>query len=78
MGFPTTEDRRIDEQTLIRLIGKAVVDKMADDILSVQPMPNDMFKRLKDAAMSEKELIANGYEPVSEHKLLWIKKEPTV
>ena len=75
MGYEATPDKRIDEKALMRLIGKALVEEMAKDILSVQPMPDDLMKRVFDAAMSEQDLIANGYEPVSDHKLLWIKKD---
>lgn len=49
--------------------------ELAEEMVAVQPMPSNIFKDLLDVAKTEGELRAEGYEPVSEHRLLWIKKD---
>lgn len=48
---------------------------LAADICSVQPMPPDAIANLYKEAKSAEELKAEGYEPVSNLGLMWIKKE---
>ena len=48
---------------------------LAADICSVQSMPSDIMANLFKAAKSAEELRAEGYEPVSNLGLMWIKKE---
>ena len=48
--------------------------KLADDILSVQPMPGNIMKDLFETATDKVELEKNGYKPVSRLGLLWIKE----
>lgn len=55
-------------------IAQTSVEKMAKDLVSVQPMPSDCIKNLKDVSKSEDELTAEGYKPVSRLGLLWSKK----
>lgn len=46
---------------------------IAAQLLSVQPMKDDTFSKLLENSRSESELIADGYEPVSNISLLWVK-----
>lgn len=48
---------------------------LAADICSVQPMPSDAIANLYKEAKSTEELKAEGYEPVSNLGLIWVKKE---
>lgn len=50
--------------------------KICEEIVRVQPMPNDVMKNLYESAKSEEWLKANGYEPVEKNglSLMWIKK----
>lgn len=51
---------------------------LAAEICSVQPMPNNAinaFSELYKAAKSRDELIEEGYKPVSNLGLLWIKDD---
>ena len=51
---------------------------IAKALVSVQPMDaaGEAWMQLYKAAKSEKELIAEGYEPVCPHiRLMWIKKD---
>ena len=66
--------RELSINQLIPLMRDMVPKLLAEDILSVQPMAHDLFKRLYDEGMDEAELIAQGYEPVSDLKLMWRKK----
>jgi hypothetical protein len=68
-GEPTP----IDCKPLLDLIRKTVPNRIAEELLSVQPMNVD-YKALMESGMSEAQLIAEGYEPVSGMKLLWVKK----
>src|SRR5271167_427595 len=63
---------------LLALIKKLASQRLAEEICSVQPMPSDLMKRVMDGARDEKWLIENGYEPVSDHRLMWIKKDDGV
>jgi hypothetical protein len=48
---------------------------IAEKLVSVQPMDPNIFKDAYDAAMSEEDLIAQGYHPISDLKMMWIKDE---
>ena len=48
--------------------------KLVEDILSVQPMPNDVMKDLFESAKDKKDLEKDGYKPVSRLGLLYIKE----
>lgn len=54
---------------------KEFMDRLCEEILSVQPMPPNLFSDLLAVAEDEKTLIEEGYVPVSCHRVLWIKKE---
>ena len=55
-------------------LGRKIAEKMANEIVSVQPMPNDVMQKLLENSKHENDLIREGYEPVSHFKLLWMKK----
>lgn len=49
--------------------------KLAEELVSVQPMPNDAIKKLYEASKKEEQLKAEGYKPVSGLGLMWVKEE---
>lgn len=51
-----------------------MVKSIAEELVSVQPMPANAFSELMKVAESRKELEESGYKPVSNIGLLWIKK----
>jgi hypothetical protein len=59
----------------IKFVRTNTISQIAESILSVQPMPTDGFQILYNNSKSEIELVSDGFEPVSHHKLMWIKKE---
>jgi hypothetical protein len=48
---------------------------LAEEICSVQPMPANVFADLYNIAKNSEQLKAEGYEPVSNLGLMWIKKK---
>jgi hypothetical protein len=48
---------------------------LAEAFCSVQPMPADAFANLYNSAKSREQLKEEGYEPVSNLGLMWIKKK---
>ena len=58
----------------IRELAKQQVKQIAEELCSVQPMPNNIMKELYDSAKDKQWLEENGYEPVSSHEILWVKK----
>ena len=50
-------------------------DDIARQLLSVQPMSNNTFKNVYEAAKTQEELEAEGYKPVSSMGLMWVKDE---
>ena len=53
--------------------GAMFAEDLAKQLCKVQPMDTSLWRDLFEHARDEKELIAAGYKPVSEFKLLWIK-----
>lgn len=54
----------------------SLAEQIAQQLVSVQPMPSDTFKKLYDASKSEEKLRAEGYEPVSQDtRIMWVKKD---
>lgn len=51
----------------------SLADQIANDIVSVQPMPNNIIKDLYDNSMSEEQLKKEGYSPLSNLNLVWVK-----
>ena len=60
---------------ILLAIGRANARRIAEDIVNVQPLPNDCISALYSISLPESELIARGYKPVSHHRLAWIKKD---
>ena len=58
----------------IKVIRETMAQKIAEEICSVQPMPNNLIADLIKESKSSEELKAEGYEPVSNLRLMWIKK----
>ena len=50
-------------------------DDIASQLISVQPMPNDFFSKIYDVSKSREELKAEGYKPVCDVGLVWVKDE---
>lgn len=51
-------------------------EKVTQQLVDVQPMPNDIWKKLMAVAMDKKDLEEQGYKPVEKNgmSLLWIKE----
>jgi hypothetical protein len=62
------------DQKLLDSLRQIIPQTIAEELLSVQPMSTDAFKKVLDDSMSEADLIAAGYKPVSPLKLMWVKK----
>lgn len=60
---------------LIAEMRKTFMDKIASDILSVQPMSPTLLDGVFENAKTRDQLITEGYKPVSQMGLMWIKKE---
>jgi len=58
----------------LKVIREITAQKLAEEICSVQPMPNNLIADLIKVSKDTKELKAEGYEPVSNLGLMWIKK----
>lgn len=54
---------------MIKKIKETSAKQMAEDLVSIQPMTGDIFKR----GNGESELKEAGYKPVSRIGLMWIK-----
>lgn len=52
---------------------KKIIEEIANQIINVQPMPSDTIKKLHEASKTKEELEAEGYNPVSNMGLMWIK-----
>lgn len=68
----------MDKETIAQMI-QSVRDiypaHIASELISVQPMSSDLIKVLIENGKSEKQLTKEGYQPVSNIGLMWIKKE---
>ncbi|QDJ96498.1 hypothetical protein Xoosp13_312 [Xanthomonas phage Xoo-sp13] len=65
---------KFSDVELRELIRKVFPAKIANDLVNVQPINTDAYAGLIKNGLTEEELIAQGYEPVSSTGLLWIKK----
>ena len=56
--------------------GKEIADRIAKEILEVQPMNGalDGLKTLYENSLSKEELERQGYKPVSRLGLMWVKE----
>ena len=63
------------DQNVIKSLREIVMNQLAADLVSVQPMGNHLLRDIMEHGMSESELLAAGYEPVDpQTRLMWIKK----
>jgi hypothetical protein len=53
----------------------SLADQIANEIVSVQPMPEDVIKKLYEQSMTKEELKKEGYKPVSRLGLMWVKDD---
>jgi hypothetical protein len=51
----------------------SLADQIANEIVSVQPIPKDVIKKLYEQSMTREELKKEGYKPVSRLGLMWVK-----
>jgi hypothetical protein len=63
------------DPALIKMLRNSVPKAIAESLVNDQPMDPTLFKQAMDAGMTEEQLVAEGYEPVSHTKLLWRKKD---
>ena len=66
--------QNINEDQL-KVIRETTAQKIAEEICSVQPIPADAFANLYNSAKNRAQLKEEGYEPVSNLGLMWIKKD---
>lgn len=79
----TNEDNPLPAN-MIAMLRKMIPDQVAESIVQATEIERKMFpdapslieayKNLWDSSCSEDWLIENGYEPVSGHNLMWVKK----
>lgn len=62
-------------EAIIKKIRENSPNDIAKMLTEVQPMPGNAFAKLLNSSVDEKDLIEQGYKPVSSTKLLWIKDE---
>lgn len=63
------------DEELIKKIRETIPESIANELLSVQPMPSNAVKELYDNSLSQDQLKEQGYEPVSQLGLMWVKKD---
>jgi hypothetical protein len=64
------------DQKLFDLVMRNTAATIAQQLVSVQPMPSNTFTDLIISAKTEEELRAAGYEPVSQDtRIMWVKKD---
>jgi DNA-directed RNA polymerase subunit F len=51
----------------------SLAEQIANEIVSVQPMSDDLIKELYEQSMTKEELKKEGYKPVSRLGLMWVK-----
>lgn len=54
-------------------VGTSLAEQIANELVSVQPMPKNVIKELYDNSMSEEQLKKEGYSPLSNLNLVWVK-----
>lgn len=62
------------DKDILRLIRQTSANVIAESIINVQPMPSSIINELRKVSKTEKELVEDGYEPVSSIKLMYIKR----
>lgn len=66
-------DYPFSNEEWLELIRKSTPQKIAEEIVSVQPVSNDAMKAVLENSKSKKDLIEEGYKPVSSLGLMWTK-----
>jgi len=57
-------------------IRKILPNKIAEELVGVQPMDSNIIKTMYENSVDESELIKNGFEPIDNNtKLIWVKKD---
>lgn len=51
----------------------SLAEQIANEVVSVQPMPGNLIKELYEQSMTKEELKKEGYKPVSRLGLMWVK-----
>ena len=60
---------------LAEMIRNTMPDQIAKELISVQPMGNNVMSDLHKVSMTETELKEQGYKPVSGIGLMWTKND---
>lgn len=64
------------DQKLLSLLRKTEPNRIAQELVNVQPIDPKFFEMIRAHSMSEEELIENGYEPIDpQTKLMWKKRK---
>jgi len=63
------------DEEMIKKIRAVMPDQIARELVSVQPMPSEAFKEFYEQSKSKEQLEKEGYKPVSNMGLMWIKEE---
>jgi len=58
----------------LRKIRENGPNKIAQELIGVQPISNNAVKLLYENSKTKEELLSNGYKPVSELGLMYIKR----
>ena len=57
-------------------VRKTLPNKIAEELVGVQPIDSNTIKTLYENSVDESELIKNGFEPIDNNtKLIWVKKD---
>jgi hypothetical protein len=67
----------VNQSEIAKLLAETRLDspqKLAEELVSVQPMPSDSISALYAVSKSKEELEAEGYKPVSKIGLMWVKR----
>jgi len=61
---------------ILDAVRKTLPNKIAEELINVQPIDSDDIKTLYENSVDESELIEKGFEPIDNNtKLIWVKKD---
>ena len=60
---------------LAEMIRNTMPDQIAKELISIQPMGNNVISDLYKVSLTETELKEQGYKSVSDMGLMWIKND---
>ncbi len=63
------------DQEIMDKIRKIIPQSIAESIVNIDPMPDNIIKELIENSSNTSKLIEDGYKPVSNLGLLWIKTD---